>query len=173
MCFWPLASWASPPVLRRAWSSLTIHYVLTRAHKCLPRDRGTFIKLHGTSSCCPCPWFSNWHAECLGSRDYPYSPFIFSVVEIQLFADNNKSCFSLSCKCGLTSKYTPGVPPWASFAQLVRRSPLCGALGLDNQQPPLALHHVLFLACVPCSLSLLSLFLLDLRGCLLLLSIIQ
>ena len=111
MRFWPLASWASPPVPRRARSSLTIHYVLTRARKCLPRDRGTFIKLHGTSSCCPYPWFSNWHAECLGSRDCPFSTFIFSVVEVQLFADNNKSCFSLSRKCGLTSKYTPGVPP--------------------------------------------------------------
>lgn len=70
VCFWPLALWTSPPVPRRARSSLTIHYVLTKAHKCLPRDRGTFIKLHGTSSCCPAPGFltgmlNAWAAETI------------------------------------------------------------------------------------------------------------
>ena len=37
----------------------------------------------------------------------------------------------------------PQCTPLSPFAQLVLRSPLCGAPGLDSQQTPLALHHVL------------------------------
>lgn len=80
VCLGPLALWASPPVLGRQWSSVTIHYVFTRPHRCLPRNRGSFIKLCALSWCCPCPRFSNWHAVCTGSRDYPYFTSITSSV---------------------------------------------------------------------------------------------
>lgn len=139
-------------------------------------------------------WFSNWHTECLGQKRLSlfyinslpvHAPKVrhlkrkkncavdrnsgTSVRGIRLFTDSSKSCVSLSYRGGLTSKYIPSVSqlsPLGSTCQV--EVTFVWSFRFHSPQPPLALYHALSLACVPCSLSLLSLFLVSFTGCLLL-----